>query len=106
MSENAGNSANARIAQQLLQRYGHLPPSAIQLLVALASAWLAFAKSIQAVGWERTPSKVSRVARCWSWRHEERMLRPNIYFSLSFWKSNSIDGVADYVETAALSGQA
>jgi hypothetical protein len=50
MNENAGNPENARVAQQLLQKYGHLPQSAIQLLVALASARLASTKSIQAVG--------------------------------------------------------
>jgi hypothetical protein len=50
MSEKIVSTENARAAQQLLDKYGKLAPSAIHLLVALAEARLASTKSIKAVG--------------------------------------------------------
>jgi hypothetical protein len=50
VSEKITSPENARAAQQLLDKYGKLPPSAIRLLVTLAEARLASAKSIKAVG--------------------------------------------------------
>jgi hypothetical protein len=49
MSEKGVSLENTRSAQQLLDKYGNLPTSAIHLLVALAEARLASAKSIKAV---------------------------------------------------------
>jgi hypothetical protein len=50
MGEKGMSLENTRVAQQLLDKYGNLPASAIRLLVALAEARLASAKSIKAVG--------------------------------------------------------
>jgi hypothetical protein len=50
MSEKIVSTESARAAQELLDKYGKLAPSAIHLLVALAEARLASTKSIKAVG--------------------------------------------------------